>query len=79
MRTPSAIVELQKAIEDQLRTLPETNFFGESNADDKVWMGELIADLKKLEHDPTSDVMEEVASWYDGKDSYILVDFLPDL
>lgn len=78
MRTQSAIVELRQAIEEQLASLPDTNLFGESNDDDKVWMGELVAGLKKLEVDPSTDVMEEVASWYDGTDSYILQDFLPD-
>ena len=75
MKTLDEVRELRDAIQHQLDTLPDSDVFGGSNADDREWMFNLIADLNCM-LDGRGCTLDEVTSWHDGDDLYNLNDFL---
>jgi len=74
MKTNEEVQAFLADIEGELKTLPDYNFFGESNAEGKEEMRGIISDLRRILAGDTPQ-REDVQSWYEGPDRWLLSDY----
>jgi hypothetical protein len=74
MKSQEEVQALLSDIEEGLAELPDYNIFGDSNAEGKEEMRQIIVDLRRILAGNDAH-REDVQSWHEGADSWLLSDY----